>query len=559
MLSSNELNRVTDIAWTLVNQFASQDREVPVEANRGAQIIADHLRAAGLPVQMHQPELYLSLPKTAQVQIVGGKTLRAKPPAFTLHCPQGITGDLIYLPDAGGGTPLDRSPAALGALAAARGKIAVIEGFALPNFIAGLEAAGAIGAIVVNPGVDIHWGTVSTIWGTPELPDLARLPKIPSVAVNQPDGQALIALAQAGGQVVIRTELETGWFPQYLPVVEIPGKDSEDFVLLHGHYDSWREGVGDNGTGNACMLAVALALWQQRGTLKRGVRIAWWPGHSTGRYGGSAWFADTFARDLDRHCVAHLNCDSPGCRWATSYAEIACTAEAAPYVSQVVADVAGQVACGKRPQRNSDYTFNNIGVTGLFNASSNLPPEVLAEKGYYVVGGCGGNIAWHTENDTIEIADRDVLQKDIALYFAAVAGLAQADQLPFDWRLSAAEYVETIAQYQAACAFDLTPAAQAAGTLAAAIDALYAQDLPPAVFNDKVMALSRLLIPAHFTRGPRFSHDPALNVPPLPAIADAMLWHQIPADQQGFLRAQLMRGQNRLVDVFARAAQAVAL
>ena len=28
-------------------------------------------------------------------------------------------------------------------------------------------------------------------------------------------------------------------------------------------------------------------------------KIAWWPGHSTGRYAGSTWFADAFALDLD--------------------------------------------------------------------------------------------------------------------------------------------------------------------------------------------------------------------------------------------------------------------
>ncbi|MFN4101659.1 MAG: peptidase M28, partial [Pararhodobacter sp.] len=155
---------------------------------------------------------------------------------------------------------------------------------------------------------------------------------------------------------------------------------------------------------------------------------------STGRYAGSAWFADTFARDLDRHCVAHLNCDSPGCRWATSYEVIQCFPEALPYVQRVVKAVTGQTAKGKRPQRNSDYTFNNIGVTGLFNASSNMPPEALAEQGYYIVGGCGGNIAWHTENDTLEIADFNVLRLDAELYAAAVMGLATEAILPFDWR-----------------------------------------------------------------------------------------------------------------------------
>jgi hypothetical protein len=547
-------------AEALIHRFAHQDREIPDEANTGALMIAEALRARGIPVTMHQPKIYLSLPQHASVILPDGTSLRAKPPAFTLSCPDGIEGELVFMAEASGGTPLDRNPAGRDALARARGKIAVIEGFALPNFIAGLEAVGAIGAIAVNPGVDIHWGTVSTIWGTPELPDLDRLPKIPSVAVNRADGDRLIALAGLGGRVRLTTRLDTGWFPQYLPVVEIPAADGNpDFVLLHGHYDSWREGVGDNGTGNAVKLAVAELAWALRDRLKRGVRIAWWPGHSTGRYAGSAWFADTFARDLDRHCVAHLNCDSPGCRWATSYETIQCFPEALPFVQRVVAEVTGQVARGKRPQRNSDYTFNNIGVTGLFNASSNMPPEALAREGYYVVGGCGGNIAWHTENDTLEVADFDVLRLDAELYATAVLGLATEAVLPFDWRLTEAEFRAEIDAAQAAVGggFDFTPARAALDDLSAALDEFYAGidagTLAQGAANAAIRDLARVLVPINFTRGPRFTHDPALNVPPLPGIADARLWPDLPEDRRGFLAAQLMRGQNRLVDALDRA------
>ncbi|PSM16961.1 hypothetical protein C7T96_18015 [Nitratireductor sp. StC3] len=56
------------------------------------------------------------------------------------------------------------------------------------------------------------------------------------------------------------------------------------------------------------------------------------------------------------------------------------------------------------------------------------------EKGDYTVGGCGGNIAWHTENDTLEIADKDILLRDIKVYLLAVLRNANADILPFDWR-----------------------------------------------------------------------------------------------------------------------------
>ena len=68
-------------------------------------------------------------------------------------------------------------------------------------------------------------------------------------------------------------------------------------------------------------------LWANRDKLKRSVRIAWWPGHSTGRYAGSTWFADAFAIDLDENCVAQVNCDSPGCRWATLFKDISWMSE----------------------------------------------------------------------------------------------------------------------------------------------------------------------------------------------------------------------------------------
>jgi Peptidase family M28/PA domain len=537
--------------WGLVEAFAGQPREQPDDANRGADLIVERLRRHGIPVTVHEPEIYLSLPIRAEVR-AGGRAFQAKPPAFAASRPEGVTAPLVHLPAAGGGTPLDRNRQAAGA--EVTGKVVIIEGFALPNFVAGLEAAGALAVIAVNPGERIHWGTVSTIWGTPEPEDLARLPKIPSAAVNQADGQALIALAADGVEATVATELETGWFMQKLPVVEIEGATEPDaFILVHGHYDSWREGVGDNGTGNACMLEVARVLWARRDQLKRSVRLAWWPGHSTGRYAGSAWFADTFALDLAEHCVVHMNCDSPGCRWATSYESISATAECEAALKAIVRAATGQQTAGKRPQRNSDYTFNNIGISACLSASSMMPPEALEEHGYYVVGGCGGNIAWHTEDDTLEIADRDVLKKDIELYTTAVVDFANADVVPIDWRATAAEFAATIQRYQEAAGgrFDLEPSRRALAALSSALDDFYgavdAGEIAAGAANAAIRDLARILIPINFTRGPRFQHDPALNVPQLPTIEPALRLDRHDAATRGFARAQLLRGQNRLV------------
>ncbi len=538
--------------WSLIEAFATQPREKPEDGNRGAEMIAERLRRFGVPVTVYEPELYLSLPIAASVAAEGA-TYAAKPPAFSVSAPAGIEAPLLYVPTAGAGSPLDRAAATLDDPGRFVGRIVVTEGFALPNAVAEYETAGAAGVIAVNPGERIHWGTVSTIWGTPGLDDLARLPKIVSAAVNNSDGRELIEIAKRGGRARIFTELESGWFPSKIPVVEIPGaKRPDQFVLLHGHYDSWDVGVGDNGTGNACMLEIARVLWTNRHRLDRSVRMAWWAGHSTGRYGGSAWFADAFAQDLAENCVIQMNCDSPGCRWATSYRSISLTSETEAAVKAVVMAATGQETAGKRPQRNSDYAFNNIGISSAFMASSMMPPEALEEHGYYVVGGCGGNIAWHTEDDTLEIADQAVLLKDIELYTTAVLTFANADLLPFDWRATTQEFADSIDRYQTAAGdlFDLSPAQQAVTALDGALEAFHAGvesgGIDTDSANDVIRDLARILVPINYTRLPRFLHDPALNVPPLPALAVAAELGRHGPDTIGFAKAQLLRGRNRV-------------
>jgi hypothetical protein len=519
--------------------------------------VAARLASFGVPVTMHEPSLYLSLPGKARVE-AGGKSFRAKPPAFSADARHGLSGDLVYIPANQADdidTLFDRRLDKGGTVAArARGKIAVSEGFASPGLVSELEDLGASAVIGVNPGVDIHWGICTTIWGTPDLDDLPRKPKIPSVAVNNPDGKALIELAKQGAKATIFAETEEGWFRSKLPVVDIRGaEEPEKFVLLHGHLDSWDVGIGDNAVGDAALLEIARLLFAHRDKLRRSVRIAWWPGHSTGRYAGSTWFADAFAIDLDENCVAQVNCDSPGCRWAEEFIDLSCMPETAPFISQAILDVAGRKARGERAFRAGDYSFNNIGISSYYMLSSTMTPELRAEKGYYAVGGCGGNIAWHTENDTLDIADKDNLLRDIKVYLLSVLRNANAPILPFDWRLAAKEFLGTIARYQekAGARFDLTPSKRAAEELLARLERFHAdlaaQRIASPKANRVIQDLARLLVPINFTREARFRHDPAVTIPQLPTLSAAGELDRFDADSLGFALTQLTRGQNRVV------------
>src|SRR5262249_48863228 len=217
---------------------------------------------------------------------------------------------------------------------------------------------------------------------------------------------------------------------------------------------------------------LARVFGRHRDRLKRTLRIAWWSGHSHGRYAGSTWYADELGLDIDEHCVAHVNCDSPGCRWATEYRDVMWMREAMPMAQAAIRDVTGRDSEGARVLRAGDVSFNNIGVTTFFMLSSTMPEQLRQEKGYYHVGGCGGNIAWHTEDDTLEIADRENLLRDIRVYAAATARVLNAPVLPYDFRPVGDELRQTLEEYQRAAAgqFDLGPAIEAAEGLRSALD-----------------------------------------------------------------------------------------
>ncbi|MBV8839710.1 MAG: M28 family peptidase [Alphaproteobacteria bacterium] len=532
----------------------------PEDVNRGADVIAERLRALGVPVEVHEPEIYLSIPLSASVK-AGGKAFRAKPPSSSLSVPAGRTARLVKL---------EANPKALRSYnrdiatlfgntiksveevkQKVGGAIVVMSGFGNPALTSLIEEWGGIGLIAVNPGVDIHWGTCTTIWGSPDLQDLPRKPKIPVVAVNNPDGRELMALADKGGEVTVTTELMEGWYKQKIPVATIPGsRNKDDFVLVHGHYDSWDVGVGDNATGDATLLELSRVLWDGRADLDRSVKLAWWPGHSTGRYAGSTWFTDRFAIELDEHCVAQINCDSPGCRWATSYHETRAFTESAALAASAIRDIVPQAEIKTmRPPQAGDYSFNNIGLPSLFMLSSTMPEALRREKNYYDVSGCGANIAWHTENDTIEIADKNILAVDMRIYLLATLRIANAEVLPFRWDATCDEFDATITRYEKAAngAADLAAARKATAALKQALARLTQSAVPPARKNIVSKALSRILVPINYTREPRFRHDPAYTVPPLPTLAVAAELPSLSPELRRFGEVELTRGQNRYV------------
>lgn len=546
---------------TLIRESGSEDEKI------AANFLVGFLKEWEVPHQVHTPELYLSVPKDSYLKVTSPieKEFRVKSPSFSVITGNdAVSGELFYVPTGyAKGINDIFGAAAQGDLGDVSHKIILTEGFPMPGKVREFAEKGVAAIIFISPGNNIHEGICTTIWGAPDLTNVNDEPAIPVLSINKVDGNELIHLAkQETVHLEFKTDLAKGWFDCPIIDIFIEGtEEPEKYVLLHGHLDSWHEGIGDNATGNAALLEMARILHKNRGKLKRSVRIAVWTGHSTGRYAGSTWFVDQFGIDLENNCIASVNCDSPGCRWATSYEYMMWMSEVDGFCKDVVKDAVNRPSKGGRPLRAGDYSFNNIGITSFFMLSSTIPEELLKEKGYYPVGGCGGNIEWHTEEDLMHVADMDILVDDIKVYLTGVLRAANTAVHPFNFIETTKEFEKTIQTYQEASGthFDFTPSVNGVAALRGELERFYKtveglrglEISDPEVKKANVVLekLSRILIPINYTTKGKFWHDGALNVPPLPDIAPALNFPELKENTHEYkvLKTHLTRGQNRIV------------
>lgn len=554
-----------DRMWQTLEFLNGVDRTSGTEGEFAAvHWMVDRLREYGVPVEVHQFESYLSYPVRANLRVTSPleREVRAKPKAFGANTPpQGITGELVCVPvvaDEIGVTDEKADPERDFAGLDVRGKV-VLSPRGGPGAVEAAFRAGAIAHVQCWSTAEdaIHEMIATPVWGTPTDQTVANLPKIPAVTINYADGMALSALCGEGSvQVKLRAENETGWRRQLLPVATITGREEPDrFVLIASHIDAWYVGITDNGTGNAACLELARVLHQHRKQLRRSVRIAWWPGHSTGRYAGSTWFSDRFWAELNHGCLGYINIDSPGSRGAVDYTHLTASEDLADLVRETVLDVAGHAGRPERPVRAGDQSFWGAGVSSLHMLLSNLPREQ-----WYDVGGCGMNWWWHTEYDTLDTADREILVKDTQIYALGALRLTQPDLLPHRLAPLAESAGQLLAGFAAAARdrFDLGPALAATEALRAAaarFDRARARAAgSPEKRNAALLAALRVLIPLLYTTAGPYEQDPASAVPPLPGLEPVRRLGQLdPAsDLFRFLKTRMVRQQNRYIGELTR-------
>lgn len=449
-----------DRMWRDLEFLCAIDRTSGTEGERRAmEYIAASLRAEGIPIDVHAFDAYLSYPIEGRITVVAGSglpdVLAAKTRAFSGNTPaDGLTAEVVYVP---GGHDLFRDTETHRRLeaAAVAGKIVLSEAGSRRNMQAAQER-GAVAYIHLWPSDEnaIHEGIVSPVWGAPTPETASAFPRIPILSVTNASGGALRAALDRGPVTLrLHSRTDTAWRRVTLPVATIPGRTPE-LVLFSGHVDSWHLGATDNATGNVLTMEVARIMHAHRDHLRRGVRCAFWPGHSTGRYAGSTWYADQCWQDLYEHCVLHINCDSPGVQGATEYDPVTASADAAAFGVALIKELTGQTVDWERPVRAGDQSFWGMGVPSLLMGSSVRP------KGQrWAVGGSGLAWWWHTEADTIEKVDRGVLHLDAKIYLLAAYRFATVAVPPLRVTDAVTELEEVAAAIarEAEGRFDLAP------------------------------------------------------------------------------------------------------
>ena len=535
-----EFNR-TIAKWTRLS--GSQDER------ESAAYVEDRLRAFGYTAQTILHDAYISLPRAASLRITAPESHDLPCITHSMGIPtrgRAVAAELVY---AGKGTAEEH------AKAGAAGKMALVEGRATPAHAVNATRAGVLGIVCVSGRV-AHEMCCSPIWGNPSDGTKAALPRVHLLSVDKADGDALRALC-GRGRVEIRftAEVETGWTQTPIVIGDLaPGHPESDgtFVLFSGHLDGWYLGAMDNGSANAGMLEVARVLAPGRASFRRGLRLAFWSGHSHGRYSSSAWYADTNWAELAERCVCHVNVDSLGGIDADSFSTNSMP-ETAPLGIWAAREAAGAVLDAKRVGRNSDQSFLGAGVPSLLGSVSHQTDGSL---GWW----------WHTPHDTLDKIDPSRLVRDTKIFVLAISRLLEDPVLPLDYGAAARDLRESLEDLQkAAPAFDLAPAPAAAARLEGLCERLnraaagVTGGASARQINACVRQLGRALIPAIYTSTGPFGHDPALETPFLPRLAAARRLTALPADgdEAKFLQVDLVRGRNAVTAAIQEACRQV--
>jgi hypothetical protein len=532
---------------------------------RMAEYSAAALTNAGVSARVHEMPGLVSFPEKAEMRVLAPVELAIE--ANTLGhslptLPDGISAELMDVASGAFGEYEGRD---------ATGKITLSELSYHParhekQRISALM--GATGCVMMNWGhaenTAVPFGSVKPVWGNP-TPDTYRteMATLPCIGIARTAGLKLREMLKAGPvRVWFRANVENGWRPVQITVGEVAGQ-SEDFVVVGGHQDSWPgPQATDNAAGNACILELARVFQQHRGQLRRGLVAGFWTGHETGTMIGSSWYVDRNWDRLRAHAVAYLQIDQPACAGTTRWSS-ASNVELRRFHQGVEKRILGsRPAAWRRAVKNGDASFFGLGVP-MLAAQGAFTEEELKKTAL-------ANLGWwhHSVENTIDKLDFTFMADHLRVYAAYLWELCTAVVLPFEYMSVADQFIERLDQLgTGADAIGLKGAADRARAFKASAERLdtFAQEwrsryasgkskdeATADILNACMKRLSRALVPLASTSKGAYGHDPYGYTPQgsmIPSLYEVPRYAKLgDGEARWMLETQLVRDRNRVAD-----------
>ncbi|MBB5405459.1 M28 family peptidase [Paraburkholderia youngii] len=538
--------------------------------------IVSCLEAFGLEARVHKFDAYIGFPTETALTLLGDEhhSLPAVGVAFGAQtASEGMEAVLVHV---GRGREADYNGVD------ARGKIVLVDG--IPDYDPAVIALehGAVGMVFASRNRQRPKMAISPVWGSPaSAEELARMARIPIVSIDEADGERLKAkLAESSVRVHLVARHEEGWRTVRMPVCEVAGREPE-FVLVGAHYCSWFDGSTDNVASNVLLLALARQLAEHGRPLRYGVRFAWWPGHTQGRYAGSAWYADQFWQDLHDNAILYINVDGNGSRGANIKVARNQTGEISGFSARLLDELAAPIEEPERqwleqqwrrnepgidisrPTRSSDQSFFGIGLSSLQIASM-LPLSHVDRNAR--ISGSGGAWWWHSSEETADKVGYEELADDLTIHAQALWRIADAAVIPFDFGVTAHDLLLNLAQFRhegrggrIERLIDAVSEFSAEYSRFRARGETLATEEETAPFNRIHLELARQLNPILYQRGDRFAVDPALDSRQLPGLEATLQLKALDerSEPARMLAITLTRQSNRVLHAILTATRIV--
>ncbi|MGC8949279.1 MAG: M28 family peptidase, partial [Thermoprotei archaeon] len=433
------------------------------------------------------------------------------------------------------------------------------------------KAKGAKGLIIMNWGDKdnkiIGRGAIKWIWGLPTPEDIDKIPRIVSINISRADGEYLKKLLENHKSIKakISVEVKNTWVTANQPMCKIYSSksNSKELIIVGGHLEAWGGTVTDNSSGNAIMLEIARMLSENRAHLIRNVIMGFWDGHEIGEAAGSSWFVDNYWSEINNYGVAYINIDACGIKGASRFISYS-SPETWKFLEEIEKEVLGKISEKKLPLKIGDNSFLGVGIPYVFTFATYTESEL--EK----LGGALFGWWYHSDEDTLDKVDKNLLEVHAQLYLGYILKLATEPVIPLDFEpyidvlISETIEINTIFSKVLDTSFlnellnkikFLKIRINEFNKLIINIKERYQID----TINKTLLNLSRILTPAFRSTVDRYSHDPYGYRPltkPLPRIyqiLDKMSKIKIDTQEYYTLTIKLRKQLNILHDALDNA------